>query len=693
MNELFLFGVFPYAALAIAGVGVAARYRTPATLGTRSSEFLEKRVLFWGSVPWHYAILAILAAHLFAAVAPGAWGSLLADPRRLVVLEIAGVALGIWATFAVALLIVRRATSARLRVVTTWVDWLVLALLLAQVATGTWIGLTLRWGSVWYLHTAAPWLASLFSLAPRTDLASFLPALVKFHAIGAFVLLALLPFSRLVHALSVPLGYLWRPFQVVVWNRARAAGVGAGVGAGAAPPTGRVLSTWDPEDAAFWQAGASAIARRNLWISIPALFLAFAVWMVWSVVVVRLPAIGFTYSTDQLFWLAALPGLSGATLRIFYSFMVPIFGGRRFTAISTASLLLPAVGIGLAVQDPTTPYGVMLVLALLCGLGGGNFASSMANISFFFPKAQKGTALGLNAGLGNLGVSGMQFIVPLAITAGVFGGLGGGPQVVAGSGQLLWLQNAGFVWVPFVVVATLAAWFGMNDIASAKASFRDQAVVFRRKHNWIMCWLYVGTFGSFIGYSAGLPLLIKTQFAGIDPIRYAFLGPLVGALVRPVGGWLSDKLGGARVTFWNFVAMALAAAGVLAFLPQDGQGGSFPGFLAMFLLLFATSGIGNGSTFRMIPVIFSTFHDRRAKAQGTAVELGRKDAAKEAAAVLGFSSAIAAYGAFFIPRAFGVSMKATGSPAGAILGFIVVYLSCIAVTWWFYSRRKAEMPC
>jgi respiratory nitrate reductase gamma subunit len=269
MNELFLFGVFPYAALAVAGVGVAARYRNPATLGTRSSEFLEKRVLFWGSVPWHYAILAILAAHLFAAVAPGAWGSLLADPRRLVVLEIAGVALGIWATFAVALLIVRRATSARLRVVTTWVDWLVLALLLAQVATGTWIGLTLRWGSVWYLHTAAPWLGSLFSLAPRTELASVLPALVKFHAIGAFILLALLPFSRLVHALSVPLGYLWRPFQVVVWNR---------------------------------------IARRNLWISIPALLLAFAVWMVWSVVVVKLPAVGFKFTTDQLFWLAALPG-------------------------------------------------------------------------------------------------------------------------------------------------------------------------------------------------------------------------------------------------------------------------------------------------------------------------------------------------------------------------------------------------
>jgi NNP family nitrate/nitrite transporter-like MFS transporter len=690
MNDLFLFGVFPYAALAIAGVGVAARQRMPSTLGTRSSEFLEKKVLFWGSVPWHYAILLVLGGHLAAAVAPRAWGALLADPGRLVALEMAGAALGLWAAFSVALLIVRRAASARLRVVTTPVDWLVLALLLAQVATGVWVSLTLRWGSVWYLHTAAPWLASLLHLDPRVDLAGVLPTIVKVHAVGAFVLLALLPFSRLVHALSVPLRYLWRPFQVVVWNRARTAADAAG-----APGTGgRLLTVWNPEERTFWEASGRAVATRNLWISIPALFLSFAVWMVWSVVVVRLPAIGFPYTTDQLFWLTALPGLSGATLRIFYSFMVPIFGGRRWTVISTASLLVPALGIGFAVQDPTTSYGTMMGLALLCGLGGGNFASSMANISFFFPKERKGTALGLNAGLGNLGVSAMQFVVPLVIGAGVFGGPGGAPQTVAKTGAPLWLQNAGFVWIPFVVAATLAAWLGMHDLASARASFREQAVVFRRKHNWLMCWLYVGTFGSFIGYSAGLPLLIKTQFPGVDPIRYAFLGPLVGALIRPVGGWLSDRLGGARVTFWNFVAMAAAAGGVILFLPAGGQGGSFPGFLAMFLLLFATSGVGNGSTFRMIPVIFATHHERLAAAGGTAArEQGKKDAAKEAAAVLGFSSAIAAYGAFFVPRAFGFSMSATGGPAGAFLGFIAVYLSCIAVTWWFFSRRRAEMPC
>src|SRR5512134_1352827 len=209
----------------------------------------------------------------------------------------------------------------------------------------------------------------------------------------------------------------------------------------------RLLTVWNPEDPEFWEREGKAIANRNLWISIPALFLAFAVWMVWSVVVVNLPAIGFRFDADRLFWLAALPGLAGATLRIFYSFMVPIFGGRKWTTISTASLLIPAIGIGVAVRDPDTSYTTLLVLALLCGLGGGNFASSMSNISFFFPKAQKGTALGLNAGLGNLGVSAVQFIVPLAITAGVFGGLGGAPQpVVKAGGGTLWLQNAGFIW-------------------------------------------------------------------------------------------------------------------------------------------------------------------------------------------------------------------------------------------------------
>jgi MFS transporter, NNP family, nitrate/nitrite transporter len=459
---------------------------------------------------------------------------------------------------------------------------------------------------------------------------------------------------------------------------------------------GRVLNIWTPEDKAFWEREGKAVANLNLSISIPALLLSFAVWMVWSVVVVNLPNIGFKFTTNQLFWLTALPALCGATLRIFYSFMVPIFGGRRWTALSTASLLLPALGIGYAVQDPTTSYPTFVALALLCGFGGGNFASSMANISFFFPKERKGSALGLNAGLGNLGVSVVQFVVPLVITAGFFGGFGGEPQAwVKGTETTqMWLQNAGFIWVPFIAVAAIAAWFGMNDIASARASFSEQAVIFKRKHNWLMCWLYLGTFGSFIGYSAGFPLLIKSQFPEVNALAFAFLGPLVGAVIRPVGGWLSDKLGGAPVTFWNFIAMVIAVFGVLYFLPSGPSGGNFYGFLVMFMALFLTSGIGNGSTFRMIPIIFLTERTRAAEGKGTvAREQAMKDANKEAAAVLGFTSAIGAYGGFFIPKSYGTSIAATGGPEAALYMFIVFYVTCIVMTWWYYSRKNAEMPC
>jgi len=461
-------------------------------------------------------------------------------------------------------------------------------------------------------------------------------------------------------------------------------------------PAPRLLTEWEPENSDFWERTGKRIARRNLWISIPALLLSFAVWMVWSVVVINLPGAGFPYDTNQLFWLAAMPGLSGATLRIFYSFMVPIFGGRRWTTLATASLLLPSLWIGFAVQNPETPYLVMLILSLLCGLGGGNFASSMANISFFYPQSQKGMALGLNAGLGNLGVSTVQFVVPLAIMADLFGGLGGEPQTLLQGGvtKQVWLQNAAFIWAPFIVVTAIAAWFGMNDIDSARATFKDQMVIFKRKHNWLMSWLYTGTFGSFIGYSAGLPLLIKTQFPAVDATRYAFLGPLVGALVRPVGGWLADQLGGARVTLWNFVLMSAGVLTVLSCLPTHGAGGNFWGFLLAFMLLFFTTGIGNGSTFRMIPVIFLTAHQRSLKdASDAALSQARRDAAKESAAVLGFNSAIAAYGAFFIPKSFGTSIAATGGPEAALYAFMAFYLSCIALTWWYYARRHAEMPC
>ncbi len=456
-----------------------------------------------------------------------------------------------------------------------------------------------------------------------------------------------------------------------------------------------IIHHWTPEDRRFWDGSGRAVATRNLWLSIPALMLAFAVWMVWSVVVVHLPAAGFNYSTNQLFWLAALPSLCGATLRIVYAFAVPVVGGRRFTALATASLLLPALGIGFAVRDPGTSYEWMVVLALLCGLGGANFASSMANISFFYPTARKGYALGLNAGLGHLGVALVQLVVPVVIGVGALAAFVGAPQPTA-QGPM-WLQNAGFVWVPFIAASALAAWLGMDDLADAKASFSEQAVIFTRKHNWLMCWLYLGTFGSFIGFSAGLPMLIQSQFLRDDLIHLAWLGPLVGAVLRPLGGWLADRYGGGRITFWSFVAMALGTAAVLLCLPpsaqEGGHGGSFQGFVAAFGLLFAAAGIGNGSTFRMIPSIFVSLRHRAAQPLPNAQARATHEGNVEAAAVLGFASAIGAYGGFFIPKGYGTSIVMTGSPAAALQLCIVFYVSCIALTWWYYSRRNAPLPC
>ncbi|MBQ9577929.1 MAG: NarK family nitrate/nitrite MFS transporter [Ottowia sp.] len=452
-----------------------------------------------------------------------------------------------------------------------------------------------------------------------------------------------------------------------------------------------LLTQWEPENPEFWQSTGKKVAFRNLWISIPALTLAFSIWMLWSIVAVNLNKAGFNFTTNQLFWLTALPSLSGATLRVFYSFLVPIFGGRRWTTISTALMLIPAIGMGFALRDPTTSYGTLLVLALLCGFGGGNFSSSMANINYFFPKAQKGMATGMNAGIGNLGVSLMQFLVPMAIGASLFGDIGGEPH------GGIWLQNAAFIWVVPIALTVIAAWFGMNDLATAKASFADQAVIFKRKHNWIMCWLYIGTFGSFIGFSAGFAMLTKVMFPDVNPMTYAFLGPLVGSITRVLGGWISDKLGGARVTLLVFIGMVISVFLLMLFIPEklpDGtfQGGNFWGFFAVFILLFALSGVGNGSTFRMIPIIFLTERTAEAKGKGEAAEKqALVDATKESAAVLGFSGAIGAFGGFFIP--LGLKQAATGNVSVALWGFIIFYASCVALTWYWYARRNAPVPC
>ncbi|ATQ86253.1 MAG TPA: NarK family nitrate/nitrite MFS transporter [Moraxella sp.] len=440
---------------------------------------------------------------------------------------------------------------------------------------------------------------------------------------------------------------------------------------------GRRIDDWRPEDEQFWENGGKQVASRNLWISIPALLLAFSVWVIWSVIVVRMPEVGFQFDKAQLSWLVALPALSGATMRIFYSFMVPIFGGRRWTAISTASLLIPTIWLGFAIQNPDTTFTTFAIIALLCGLGGANFSSSMSNISFFYPKSKQGTALGLNAGLGNLGVSVSQFVIPAVIGFSLFGALAGEGQMTE-SGKVLYLQNAAFVWVIPIAIMTVLAWFGMNDLSGAKASFKEQSVIFGRQHTWIMCILYLATFGSFIGFSAAFPMVIKQSFPDVDPLKVAFLGPLVGALFRPVGGWLADKIGGARVTFWVYVVMAISVVAVMFFLKM----GNFIGYFVGFMLLFMTSGIGNASTFRMIPVIFRTMHERY-----NSPDLVNQ-ARKESAAVVGFAGGFAAYGGFFIPKMFGSGLGINGT----FIALIVFYVVCIALTWWYYSRKGAEFP-
>ncbi|AOM82179.1 MFS transporter [Salisediminibacterium beveridgei] len=427
------------------------------------------------------------------------------------------------------------------------------------------------------------------------------------------------------------------------------------------------IDYWDPNDQDFWEREGKRHARRNLWISVPALFLAFAVWQIWSVVAVNLNSVGFDFTASELFTLAALPGLTGATLRIFFTFLPGIVGGRNFTVISTALLLLPTIGIGFAVQNPDTSFATMAILAALCGIGGGNFSSSMANISPFFPKKEQGGALGINAGIGNLGVSAVQFLTPVVIGLGFIGAMTGSSQTIA-DGREVWIQNAAFVWVVPIVIVTIAAYFGMNNLPGTKRSFKEQSVIFKNKHTWIMTWLYTMCFGSFIGYAAAFPLLINSQFPELGMSSLAFLGPLIGALIRPVGGWISDKLGGAIVTFWDIVIMIAATIGVIFFI----QINHFPGFLMMFLILFMTTGIANGSTFRMIPVIFP---------------------AKEAPAVLGFTAAIAAYGAFLIPNIFGWSIDTMGSSIFALVIFIVYYVISLVITWYYYARKNAEVKC
>jgi len=527
------------------------------------------------------------------------------------------------------------------------------------------------------------------------------------------------------------------------------------------------IESWNPEDAQEWAASGKSTATRNLWISIPSLLCGFAVWLYWGIITVQMLNLGFPYAKSELFSLMAIAGLAGATLRIPSTFFIRIAGGRNTIFFTTALLMIPAIGAGMALQDMNTPLWQFQLLALLSGIGGGNFASSMSNISFFYPKKQQGLALGLNAGLGNFGVTTMQILVPLSMTFGLFGGTSMTLQTASGTligkipaGTETYLQNAGFVWLLFLIPLAFLGWFGMNNIRDEHVSphlsnpissfgiiigmlliafftaasglwlmlpeaangsgfgvpkeivlllvvsatvlllwfipgqvggnLKRQYQIFKNKHTWVMTVIYTMTFGSFIGYAATFALAIKVVFGyqhvevdgvmthdlvnpnGPSALMYAWMGAFIGALIRPLGGMVADKMGGAKVTQIISVVMLISALGVAYFLKLAYSSATpeqyFVPFLLLFLLLFAATGIGNGSTFRTISQVFDK---------------------EQAGPVLGWTSAIAAYGAFYIPKVFGEQIKAT-TPENALYGFAIFYGVCILINWWFYLRKNAE---
>src|SRR6201986_109459 len=430
------------------------------------------------------------------------------------------------------------------------------------------------------------------------------------------------------------------------------------------------ISEWKPEDETFWKSTGKVIARRNLIWSIVAEHIGFSVWLIWSIVATKLPQAGFHYTTDQVFQLVALPGLIGALMRFPYTFAVTTFGGRNWTIFSASVLFIPTLALAYFVSHPETPFWLMLLVASFASLGGGNFASSMANISFFYPDRMKGWALGLNAAGGNIGVSSVQLLTPILMGLGIINLYQANP---VGGG---YLQNAGLMWVLPIAIAVFGAIFFMNNLTTAKSSIKNQLAIVKRKHTWIMSFIYIGTFGSFIGYSAAFPLLIKTQFPQVT-IAVAFLGPLVGSLSRPLGGLLADKIGGAILTFWNFIAMAAATIGVLYFVGIK----DFTGFLVMFLILFVTTGVGNGSTYRMIPSIFREENLRKATGTGDAgPPMALTTPRIESGAAVGFIGAIGACGGYFIPSGFWQSVALTGGPQLALVVYFSFYACCLGLT-------------
>jgi NNP family nitrate/nitrite transporter-like MFS transporter len=437
------------------------------------------------------------------------------------------------------------------------------------------------------------------------------------------------------------------------------------------------IDHWTPEDEKFWEAGGKTLAWRTLTITTANLTMAFIAWFVVSALVVRLPAIGFKLSTTQLFWLAAMPGLAGGTLRIIHTFLIPLYGTRHVVALSTLSLLIPVVGWAYAVQDTTTPYWVLMTLAFLAGLGGGNFSSFMPSTSLFFPKRLQGTALAIQAGIGNFGVSVVQFVTPWIVGFALAGTLLGAPQTLTrpgGATSAIWLQNATAVYIPFIVVFGITAWLMLKSVP-VRANFREQLDIFTEKHGLYMTLLYIMTFGSFSGFSATFPLLIKQLYGdlpgGPDPLAYAFLGPLVGSISRVAAGPLSDKLGGARVTHWSGIGMLICAL-LVTLYTQPTSMAQFPYFVWAMLGLFFFSGIGNASTFKQMPMIFPP---------------------RQAGGVIGWTAAMAAYGPFAAGLMLGYSIAWFGSPNAFFYWAAIFYFVCIVINWWYYARKGAEKPC
>lgn len=420
---------------------------------------------------------------------------------------------------------------------------------------------------------------------------------------------------------------------------------------------GRWIDSWEPEDPSFWETTGKRIARKNLVFSILAENLGFTVWSLMSIVVVSLGPVGFSFTVGQTFWLLIVPNLVGAVLRIPYTFAVPKFGGRAWTTISAGLLLVPCTMLALAVTDPGTPYWFFLLTSAAMGFGGGNFSSSMANISFFYPEGKKGLALGLNAAGGNLGVAMVQLVVPIVIS------LGTGVN----------LAYAAVFWMPFVVVAAACAWFLMDSLTQAKPDGSSYRKAMSNKHTWVMSFLYIGTFGSFIGFSFAFPSLIKLSFAEYKGfVGLAFLGALIGSVSRPFGGWLSDRFGGARITMAVFLGLAVGTVGLLVGIEIR----SFALFFGAFIALFVLAGIGNGSTYRMIPAIFAAQTD------------DVRSAKRQAAAVVGIAGAIGAFGGVLVNLVFKFSLEGSRTLAPALTAFLVFYGLCMATTWWFYMRRR-----